>query len=79
MRKYVRLVEQGCDLLTEIQDETIQEDKREKIFSQREQELLAYAAYTSARERLWTVLSDSDPRLPRVDVNMGRKTRRASS
>jgi len=54
---------EGCALLGEVKEGLIPDDQREKIFTHRKQELLAYAAYTSTQRRLWTVLIDSDPRL----------------
>jgi hypothetical protein len=63
---YTRIMQEECGLLGEVKDALIPDDQREKIFAHREQELLAYAAYTRAQRRLWTVLSDSDPRLTRL-------------
>jgi hypothetical protein len=60
----VRTLEEGCYLLGQIKEGLITENKRDKIFSHRKQELFAYAAYTKARRRLWTLLSDSEPRWP---------------
>jgi hypothetical protein len=78
MLNYVRIVEEGCDLLGEIKEGFIPEDKRDKIFAHRKEELLAHAAYTTARKRLWKFLSDSAPRLARMN-EVPTKTNRASS
>jgi hypothetical protein len=64
LRCYVRLLEEGCYLLAQIKEGLITENKRDKIFSHRKQELSAYAAYTKARRRLWSLLTDSEPRWP---------------
>jgi hypothetical protein len=56
-------MQEGCDLLGEVKQGLIPDDQRQKIFSNRKQELLAYAAYTRAQTLLWTLLSHSDPRL----------------
>jgi hypothetical protein len=59
-------MQEGCDLLGEVKEGLIPDDQRQKIFSNRKQELLAYAAYTRAQTLLWTLLSHSDPRLARL-------------
>ena len=59
MQNYVRLVEEGCELLSEVKEGVIPEKKRDKIFSNRKQELLAHAAYTRARKQLWSFLNGS--------------------
>jgi hypothetical protein len=59
---YVRLLQEGCYLLGQIKEGLITENERDKIFSHRKQELSAYAAYTKARRRLWSLLTDSEPR-----------------
>jgi hypothetical protein len=61
-RNYVRVVQEGCELLGEVKEGLIPKNTRDKIFSHRKQELLAHAAYTRARTRLWSFLSDSEPR-----------------
>jgi hypothetical protein len=63
---YARILQEGCELLGEVKEGLIPDDQREKIFAHRKQELIAYAAYTRAQRRLWTLLSDSDPRLTRL-------------
>jgi hypothetical protein len=62
MRNYVRLVEEGCELLGEVKQGVIPERKRDKIFLHRQEELLAHAAYTRARKQLWSFLNNSTPR-----------------
>jgi len=59
-------MQEGCDLLSDVQEGLIPEDQQKKIFAQRKQELLAYAAYVRAQRRLWSLLTDSDPRLVRI-------------
>lgn len=59
-------MQEGCELLGEAQEGLIPEDQREEILRHRKQELLAYAAYTRAQKRLWSLLTDSDPRLIRL-------------
>jgi hypothetical protein len=60
---------EGCDLLGESKEGLIPEDQRKKIFAHRKRELLAYTAYTRTQTRLWSLLTDSDPRLiPLSDV-----------
>jgi hypothetical protein len=70
---YIQVIQEGCDLLGQIKEGLIPEDKREVIFSHRKQELWAYAAYTRARRRLWRFLSDSEPPLARMDGTPQRK------
>ena len=65
LRSYVRLLQEGCELLGQVKEGLITESKRDKIFSHRKEELLAHAAYTKARRRLWSFLADSDPHGPR--------------
>jgi hypothetical protein len=60
-RKYVRLIEEGCDLLGEIRGGLISEDKRKRILANRKEIAMAHIAYTRARKRLWRFLADSDP------------------
>jgi hypothetical protein len=72
MQRYVQLVQKGCDVLGQLKDGVMLEDARDKIFSNRKQEALAYAAYTQAQRRLLRFLSDSDPQL-RVDDTPQRK------
>ncbi len=62
MRNYVRVVQEGCELLGEVKEGLIPKNTRDKIFSHRRQELLAHAGYTRARKRLWSFLSYSEPR-----------------
>jgi hypothetical protein len=59
LRCYVRRLQDGCDLLGQVKQGLITERKRHKIFSHRKRELLAHAAYTQARRRLWSFLTDS--------------------
>jgi len=66
LQYYGLIMQEGCDLLGETQEGLIPEDQRERIFAHRKQELLAYAAYTRAQKRLWSLLTDSDPRLIRL-------------
>jgi hypothetical protein len=66
LQNYARIMQEGCDLLGEVKEGVIPDDQREKIFAHRKQELLAYAAYIRVQRRLWTLLSDSDPRLTRL-------------
>jgi hypothetical protein len=66
LHNYVRVIVEGCELLGEVKEGLISDDKRDKIFSHRKQELWAYASCTRARRRLWRFLSDSDPRLARL-------------
>jgi hypothetical protein len=73
LRTYIQVIQEGCDLLGQIKEGLIPEDKREVIFSHRKQELWAYAAYTRARRRLWRFLSDSEPPLARMDATPQRK------
>ena len=60
---YIRIIKEGCDLLGQVKEGAIPENKRDKIFSHRKQELLAYAAYTRAQRRLWNFLSNSERQL----------------
>jgi hypothetical protein len=73
LQAYIQIIQEGCDLLGQIKERLIPEDKREAIFSHRKQELWAYAAYTGARRRLWRFLSDSEPTLARMDDTHQRK------
>jgi hypothetical protein len=66
LQYYARIMQEGCDLLGEVTEGLIPEEKREKIFAHRKQELLAYAAYIRSQTRLWSLLTDSDPRLIRL-------------
>ena len=59
-RNYVRLVEQSCDLLGEIKDGLISEDKRHRILASHKEIAVAHIAYTKAQKRLWRFLADSD-------------------
>jgi hypothetical protein len=59
MRDYVRLIQEGCQLLGEVKEGLIPEIGRDKIFAHRKQEVLAHAAYTRARKQLWSFLNDS--------------------
>ena len=69
LENYVRIMREGCDLLDEFKEGLIPEDQREKVFAHRKQEVLAYTAYTRTQTRLWSLLTDSDPRLiPLSDV-----------
>ena len=54
------IMQEGIDLLGEVQEGLIPEEQRKKIFAQRKEELLAYAAYVRAQRRLWSLLADSD-------------------
>src|SRR5438105_687107 len=64
LQYYVRIMQEGCDLLGELKQGLIPDYQRQKIFSNRKQEMLAFAAYTRAQTLLWTLLSD--PRLTRL-------------
>jgi hypothetical protein len=77
LRYYVRVIQEGCDLLSGVKEGFITEHNREEIFSHRKEELLAYAAYTRARKRLWSFLSYSDPPMARMN-GMPTRSRRAS-
>jgi hypothetical protein len=44
--------------LGQVKQGLITERKRHKIFSHRKRELLAHAAYTQARRRLWSFFTD---------------------
>jgi hypothetical protein len=66
VRHYMDILSEGCDLLGEIQEGSIPEEQKEKIFSNRRQELLAQQVYSRAQRRLWRLLSDAAP-LPRLD------------
>jgi hypothetical protein len=72
MQRYLQLVQKGGDLLGELEDGAIPEYSRDKIFANRRQEALAYAAYTRAQRRLWQFLSDSEPEV-RVHETPRRK------
>ncbi|MFL6353770.1 MAG: hypothetical protein ACJ74Z_18240 [Bryobacteraceae bacterium] len=71
-RRFVQIVQKGCDLLGELKEGVIPEAARDKIFSNRKQEGLAYATYTRAQRRLWRFLTDSEPE-DRVDDIPPRK------
>jgi hypothetical protein len=45
---YVRLLEQGCDLLGQVKERLVAENKRDEIFRHRKQEVYAHIAYTRA-------------------------------
>jgi hypothetical protein len=60
-RDYVRLVEEGCDLLENIRGGLISENERNRILANREEMEVAHIAYIKARKRLWRFLADSDP------------------
>jgi hypothetical protein len=64
LRCYVRRLQDGCDLLGQVKEGVITQSKRHVIFAHRKRELLAQAAYTKARKRLWSFLTDSEPRWP---------------
>jgi hypothetical protein len=66
LRHYMDILSEGCDLLGEIQEGSIPEEQKEKIFSNRRQELLAQQVYSRAQRRLWRFLSDAAPP-PRLD------------
>jgi hypothetical protein len=75
LQYYSLIMQEGCDLLGETREGLIPEDQREEILRHRKQELLAYAAYIRAQKRLWSLLTDSDPRLIRLpDVLPGDET-----
>jgi hypothetical protein len=57
---YVRILQQGCDLLCQVKEGFISEDQRDEIFSHRKQEVCAHCAYTNARKRLWSFLTASE-------------------
>jgi hypothetical protein len=59
---YVRLLEQGCDLLGQVKEGPIADNQRDEIFLHRKQETCAHIAYTKARKRLWSFLTNSDSR-----------------
>ena len=59
-RNYVRLVEEGCDLLEKIRGGLISENRRNRILANREEMGVAHIAYIKARKRLWRFLADSD-------------------
>jgi hypothetical protein len=61
LRHYMDILSEGCDLLGEIQEGSIPEEQKEKIFSNRRQELLAQQVYSRAQRRLWRFLSDAAP------------------
>jgi hypothetical protein len=63
LQHYIQILSDGCDLLGEVKEGLITENKREQILSHRKQQLLAHDAYEKAQRRLWRLLSDSDPRL----------------
>jgi hypothetical protein len=55
---YIRLVRQSCEVLGEIKEPVIAPATRDKIFSQRKEEVAAYGTFMAARRRLWRFLSD---------------------
>jgi hypothetical protein len=59
---YVRLLQEGCDLLGQVKQGFIAENQRDEIFLHRKQEVCAHIAYTKARKRLWSFLTDTKPR-----------------
>jgi hypothetical protein len=61
---YVRVLQQGCDLLGQVKERFITENERDEIFSHRKQEVCAHCAYTNARKRLWSFLTASESRWP---------------
>jgi hypothetical protein len=61
---YIRLLKRGCDLLGQVKEGFIAENERDEVFSHRKQEVCAHSAYTNARKRLWSFLSDSESRWP---------------
>jgi hypothetical protein len=60
LQYYVHLINEGCELLAQIREGPISENKQNEIFSHRGKELLAYAVYTRAQRRLWKFLNDSE-------------------
>ena len=66
LRHYMDILSEGCDLLGEIQEGSITEKQKEKLFSNRKQQLVARDMYDGAQRRLWRFLSDAAPP-PRFD------------
>jgi hypothetical protein len=67
LQYYVLSMQESCELLCEVHENgLIPDDEREKILAHRKQELFAYAAYAQAQKRLWTLLTEFDPRLVRL-------------
>jgi len=67
LQYYVLSMQESCELLSELHENgLIPDDERERILAHRKQELFAYAAYAQAQKRLWTLLTELDPRLVRL-------------
>jgi hypothetical protein len=67
LRRYMNILADGCDLLGDVQEGSLTEEQREKIFSNRKEQLLAHDAYDRAQRQLWRFLSDAEPPLARLD------------
>jgi hypothetical protein len=65
LRHYMDILSEGCDMLGEIEEGSITEKQKERIFSNRKQQLLAHDTYDGAQARLWRFLRDVAP--PRFD------------
>jgi hypothetical protein len=59
LQAYVRLLKHGCDLLGQVKEGLIADNERDEIFWHRKQEVCAHIAYTKARKRLWSFLTDT--------------------
>jgi hypothetical protein len=60
LHRYMSILSEGCDLLRDLQEDSLTEEQREKIFSNRKEQLLAHDAYDRAQRQLWRFLSDAE-------------------
>jgi hypothetical protein len=65
---YIRVVRQSCELLGEIKEPVLTNNMRDKIFSQRKEEVAAYTTFMVVRRRLWRFLSDGSTPARMIDT-----------
>jgi hypothetical protein len=59
LQEYLKLVQDGCALLSKFREMPVSKNEREEIFEHRRKEAWAHTAYTRARTKLWKFLNDS--------------------
>lgn len=54
---YIEVSREACELLRDLDDVPVPEERRNAIFAVRKQEMIAHQAYTRARQKLWKFLT----------------------